>query len=50
MEDFLLRPHDVIIFAERKLAFITLVAKQSHIILKMAQTFIELNSDTIVRH
>lgn len=35
MEDFLLRPHDVVIFAERKLAFITLVAKQSHIILKI---------------
>ena len=43
MEDFLLSPHDVVIFAERKLAFITLVAKQSHIILKMAQTFIELS-------
>ena len=37
MEDFLLGPHDVVIFAERKLAFITLVPKQSHIILKMTR-------------
>ena len=42
MKDFLLRPHDVVVLAEWKMAFITLVAEQSHVILKM--TRIKINS------
>ena len=42
MKDFLLRPHDVVVLAEWKMAFITLVAEQSHVILKVTRIKINL--------